>query len=66
MNAYAYYEGNVDAVEPDAQIVTASNEPEETNDMNIGAAEVSDNNAIALLNNTDASETVQTVDKVIL
>ena len=65
MNAYAYYERNVNAVEPDAQIVTASNEPEETNDMNIDAAEVSDNNAIALLNNTDVSETVQTVDKVI-
>ena len=65
MNAYAYYEENVNAVEPDAQIVTASNEPEETNDMNIDAAEVSDNNAIALLNNTDVSETVQTVDKVI-
>ena len=63
MNAYAYYKDIVEEVEPDAQIITASNNTDDNVDTSM--AELSDDNAIAALNDEEASETAQSSDKVI-
>ena len=63
MNAYAYYKDIVEEVEPDAQIITASNDTDDNVDA--GMAEIGDDNAIAVLNDKEASETAQSSDKVI-